>query len=223
MAEGLRGWTRPDMGRPTRFVMVRHGQTADSVRHLFSGSGGTDPELTELGHRQAQQAAQRVQESVAPGDFSVLFASPLRRTQQTAQYLAESLDLPVVTDDRLRECDFGEWEGYTMGEVLERYPTDAAAWMQDPECVPPGGESLAAVRRRLQSFREDVTAQFSGTNVLMVSHVTPIKSLLWEGLGKVDTVFYRLFLDLASISVAEFYRDGGSTVRLVNYGGGVVS
>ena len=110
-----------------------------------------------------------------------------------------------------------------MGEVLERYPTDAAAWMQDPECVPPGGESLAAVRRRLQSFREDVTAQFSGTNVLMVSHVTPIKSLLWEGLGKVDTVFYRLFLDLASISVAEFYRDDGSTVRLVNYGGGVVS
>ena len=203
--------------------MVRHGQTADSVRHLFSGSGGIDPELTELGHQQAQQAAQRVQESSAPGDYSVLIASPLRRTQQTAQYLAESLDLPIVTDNRLRECDFGEWEGYTMGEVLERYPTVAAAWMQDPECVPPGGESLAAVRRRLQSFREDVTAQYGGTNVLMVSHVTPIKSLLWEGLGEVDTVFYRLFLDLASISVAEFYHDGGSTVRLVNYGGGVVA
>lgn len=95
--------------------MVRHGQTADSVRHLFSGSGGIDPELTELGHRQAQQAAQRVQESSAPGDYSVLIASPLRRTQQTAQYLAESLDLPIVTDNRLRECDFGEGE-LSVGE-----------------------------------------------------------------------------------------------------------
>lgn len=223
MAEAARGWASPDMGQPTRFVMVRHGQTADSVRHLFSGSGGTDPELTELGHRQAQHATQRVQASASGDDFSVLLASPMRRTQQTAHYLAEALDLPIVTDDRLRECDFGEWEGYTMGEIVERYPHDAAAWMRDPECVPPGGESLAAVRRRMQSFREDVMSQYGGTNVLMVSHVTPIKSLLWEGLGEVDTVFYRLFLDLASISVAEFYRDGGSTVRLVNYGGGVVA
>lgn len=163
MAEGLRGWTRPDMGRPTRFVMVRHGQTADSVRHLFSGSGGTDPELTELGHRQAQQAAQRVQESVAPGDFSVLFASPLRRTQQTAQYLDW--------------CHMAHHQHISSTELCR-------------DIFPKGLQST--------SHRGETLTSWGYTFGIL----HPRCSVSW---------------------VAEFYRDDGSTVRLVNYGGGVVS
>ncbi|MFY9190540.1 MAG: histidine phosphatase family protein [Lawsonella sp.] len=219
MAKDARGWSKPDSADPTRFVLLRHGQTGDSVKHLFSGSTGTDPALTELGHQQARAAAERLRvmlENIRP---QAIIASPLQRTQQTAEYAAQVLDLPILTDPLLRECDFGDWEGYTMQEIMGKYPELSQEWMRDPTVVPPNGESIAEVNDRVREFRESATKQWEQQTIVVVSHVTPIKSFIHQGMGNIPQVFYKTYLDLASLSVVDFFQDDSSTVRSINLTG----
>ncbi len=122
----------------------------------------------------------------------------------------------MQTDDGLIETDFGEWEGLTFREAAERDPELHAAWLGDPSVPAPGGESFDQVRARVEAARRDLVALYPGRNLVVVSHVTPIKTLLQLALGVGPSLLYRLHLDLASLSIAEFYPDGGSSVRLVN-------
>lgn len=219
MPKDARGWGTPQESGPTRFVLLRHGQTADSVKHLFSGSTGTDPALTEVGHTQARAAAHRLHQMLKGIPVEAIVSSPLQRTQQTAQYVSELLDLPVSTDPLLRECDFGDWEGSTMQDIVKNYPDIAQAWIQDPTVVPPNGESIADVNKRVRQFRQSATERWGQKTIVVVSHVTPIKSFIYQGLGNVSEVFYRTYLDLASLSVVDFFQDEAATVRTVNFTG----
>jgi probable phosphoglycerate mutase len=82
--------------------------------------------------------------------------------------------------------------------------------------APPGGESFAAVGRRIAAERAAVVEEFPGATVVLVSHVTPIKMLLRDALQGGPGILYRLHLDLAALSIVDFYADGGASVRLVN-------
>lgn len=199
------------MSAPTRLTLLRHGQTALSVDRRYSGHG--DPELTELGRAQAAAAAARLGER---GDIDVVVSSPLARTRATAAAAAEALALPVHVHDGLIETDFGAWEGLTFSEAAARDTDLHARWLSDVEVAPPGGESFAAVAQRLAATKADLLAQYRGARILVVSHVTPIKTLLRDALGVGPELLFRLHLDLASLSVAEYFPDGGSVVRLVN-------
>jgi ribonuclease H / adenosylcobalamin/alpha-ribazole phosphatase len=118
--------------------------------------------------------------------------------------------------DRLIETDFGEWEELTFTEAAQRDPELHARWLADPSIPAPGGESFGAVRERIEAARADLIGLYPGRNVVVVSHVTPIKTLLQLALAVGPSLLYRLHLDVASLSIAEFYPDGGSSVRLVN-------
>ena len=204
------GW-RPPSGTPTSFLLVRHGETALSVERRFSGIG--DPPLTPRGRDQAAALAARAA-SLRP--VAALWTSPLARALDTARAMGAALDLEPRVDERLRECDFGEWEGLTWAEIHERDPDLLAQWMGDAAVGPPGGESFAAVTRRVRQARDAIIAAHPGEGVVVVSHVTPIKVLLRLALDAPPTVLYRLFLDLASISQADWYPDGLAMVRRVN-------
>jgi probable phosphoglycerate mutase len=209
--ESRTGW-RPPSGPPTSLLLLRHGQTALSVDRRFSGVG--DPPLTSTGESQARALAARV--AGLAGRPAAVWTSPLRRASATASLVAGALDLEVRTDDRLRECDFGAWEGLTFAEVQERHPEQLAAWFGDPEVAAPGGESFAGVTRRVRQARDAILTAHPGEPVVVVSHVTPIKVLLRLALDAPPSVLYRLHLDLASISQAEWYADGHALVRRVN-------
>jgi len=197
--------------RPTGLLLLRHGQTALSVERRYSGHG--DPELTELGRAQAAAAAQRL---AARADVDVIVSSPLQRARATAEAAGAALGLPVQVLDGLIETDFGAWEGLTFTEAATKDPELHRAWLGDVEIAPPGGESFAQVARRLAAVRADLVDRFAGRRVLAVSHVTPIKSLLRQALDVGPELLFRLHLDLASLSAADYYPDGGSVVRLVN-------
>jgi broad specificity phosphatase PhoE len=203
-------WTG-QVGAPTRLLLLRHGQTALSVERRYSGHG--DPELTPLGHAQAAGAAARL--AGVPGIAAVL-TSPLLRARQTAQAVSDATGAPLVVREALIETDFGAWEGLTFAEARQRDPDVHAAWLGSEEVAPPGGESFAAVARRVAGELTAVRAEYPGTFVVVVTHVTPIKMLLREALQGGPGVLYRLHLDLASLSIADFYPDGGASVRLVN-------
>jgi ribonuclease H / adenosylcobalamin/alpha-ribazole phosphatase len=204
------GWTGA-RGVPTRLLLLRHGQTELSVQRRYSGRG--NPALTEVGRRQAGAAAQYLAQR---GRIAAVVSSPLQRAYDTAAAAAKALGLDVTVDDDLIETDFGGWEGLTFAEAAERDPELHRRWLRDTSTAPPDGESFDDVLERVCRARERVVAAHQGATVVVVSHVTPIKMLLRLALDAGPGILYRLHLDLASLSIAEFYSDGASSVRLVN-------
>jgi ribonuclease H / adenosylcobalamin/alpha-ribazole phosphatase len=207
------GWTGA-RGTPTRLLLLRHGQTELSLQRRYSGRG--NPALTDVGRQQAGAAAEYLAQR---GGIAAVLSSPLQRAYDTAATAAKALGLDVTVDDDLIETDFGAWEGLTFVEAAERDPELHRRWLRDTAAVPPGGESFDAVLQRVLRVRERIVAAHQGATVLVVSHVTPIKMLLRLALDAGPGILYRLHLDLASLSIAEFYSDGASSVRLVNQTG----
>lgn len=204
------GWTGA-RGAPTRLLLLRHGQTELSVERRYSGRG--NPALTDLGRRQADAAAQFLGNR---GGISAVITSPLQRAHDTADAAAKALGLDVTVDADLIETDFGGWEGLTFGEAAERDPALHKRWLRDTSVAPPDGESFDAAAERVGRARARIISEHPGETVLVVSHVTPIKTLLRMALDAGPSVLYRMHLDLASLSIAEFYPDGAASVRLVN-------
>ncbi|MGO9928506.1 MAG: bifunctional RNase H/acid phosphatase [Mycobacterium sp.] len=207
------GWTGA-RGTATRLLLLRHGQTELSAQRRYSGRG--NPALTDVGRQQAGAAARYVAQR---GGIAAVFSSPLQRAYDTAATAAKALGLDVTVDDDLIETDFGAWEGLTFNEAAQHDPELHRRWLRDTSTTPPGGESFDSVLDRVLRARERIIAAHEGTTVLVVSHVTPIKMLLRLALDAGPGILYRLHLDLASLSVAEFYSDGASSVRLVNQTG----
>ncbi|KAA8964451.1 bifunctional RNase H/acid phosphatase [Mycobacterium sp.] len=204
------GWTGA-RGTATRLVLLRHGQTELSLERRYSGRG--DPALTELGRRQADAAVRYI---ARRGAIAAVLSSPLQRCYDTATMAGKALGLDVIVDADLIETDFGAWEGLTFAEAAHRDPELHRRWLRDTSIAPPGGESFDSVHLRVVQARDRIVDEHAGTTVLVVSHVTPIKMFLRLALDVGAGILYRLHLDLASLSIAEFYPDGASSVRLVN-------
>jgi broad specificity phosphatase PhoE/ribonuclease HI len=198
-------------GSPTRLLMLRHGQTEHSAQRRYSGRA--DLPLTELGERQAAAAAARLANT---NGVAAVVSSPLRRARQTAEPVADALGVPLTVHDGLIETDFGAWEGLTFAEARDRDPDLHTRWLTDTSLAPPGGESMDAVHRRVRRVRDQLISEHGAATLIVVSHVTPIKALLRMALDAGPSLLHRLHLDIASLSVAEFYPDGPATVRLVN-------
>ncbi|MFI9817283.1 bifunctional RNase H/acid phosphatase [Saccharothrix variisporea] len=203
-------WTGA-IGEPTRLYLLRHGQTELSVARRYSGRG--NPPLTDVGRRQAEAAARRL---AKVDRLTAVVSSPLDRAHQTAQAVAQAVGLDATTHDGLIETDFGGWEGLTFAEAAARDPQVHRLWLGDPAVPAPGGESFDQVHERVRRTLHELLDRHPGGNVVVVSHVTPIKQLLRIALDSGPSLLFRLHLDLASLSVVEFYPDGHCSVRLVN-------
>ena len=203
------GWSAPSMA-PTTTLLLRHGQTVLSVEKRFSGTG--DQPLTEVGQAQAAAAAARLAGSGA----TAVVASPVRRARETAELVAAALGVEAAFEAGLRETDFGDWEGHTFGEVGKGWPKEMASWLADPDVAPPGGESFTATAARVREARDRVLASYAGQTVVLVSHVTPIKTLLRFALDAPPSALYRMHLDLACLSEVQWFSDGPAVVRSLN-------
>jgi ribonuclease H / adenosylcobalamin/alpha-ribazole phosphatase len=201
-------------GNPTRILLLRHGQTSLSVERRYSGRG--EHALTPLGEQQAFAAAARLSAMDSVNSSTPIISSPLGRAKQTASALATATGGAVEVNEGLIETDFGSWEGLTFTEAAERDPDLHGRWLSDPSIPAPGGESFDEVHRRVRKTRDELIAAHGGRTIVVVSHVTPIKSLLRLGLDAGPALLFRLHLDLASLSIVEFYPDGNASVRLVN-------
>ncbi len=199
----------PPTGPPTRLVLVRHASTTHSAAMRFSGRN--DLPLDDAGRAQAAALARRPYRGVA-----AVVSSPLRRALETAQAIADSLGLPVTTNDDLIELDFGAWEGLTVAEVRERYPAELAAWQGSPDTATPGGESFGALARRVRRGRDALIAAHPDRTVIVVTHVSPIKTLVRTALDAPFESIYRMHLDPASVSMLDYFADGTSSMRLFN-------
>ncbi len=184
----------------TRIFLIRHGATVLSAEDRFAGA--TDVDLSDLGREQTRRLAARL----STEKIAAVYASPLGRTVETAQILAEPHKLPIVTRDGLREISHGRWEQLTRREVEERFPGEASAWEADPYTfAPEGGESGLAVTARALPVLIDLVRAHPCDEILVVSHKATIRLLLSSLLG-FDPRRYRDNLDLqpASLTIVDF-------------------
>lgn len=205
-------WVPGGAGAATCVVLLRHGQTALSAERRYSGSA-TDVPLTALGSRQAAAAAARLA-GVVP---DVIVTSPLRRARQTASLVAVACKgVPVVVQDGFTETSFGEWEGCTFAEVQARYPDELSSWLGSASVAPPGGESFVSVAARVRAALASVLVSYPGQRVLVVSHVTPVKTLVVSALEAPFASMYRMHLDLAALCEIDYYPDGPAVLKSYN-------
>ncbi len=200
----------PAQSEPTVTLLLRHGQTPMSVQKRYAGR--SDVPLTDIGVAQAAAAAKRL----AQAGVGAIVTSPLQRAVQTAEEVAAVTGLPVVTDEGFRETDFGAWEGLTFAEVRERWPSEMTAWLADSAVAPPGGESLAEVSERVTAALHRLLADRKGQTILIVSHVTPIKTLVAAAVLAPPPALYRMHLDVAALCEIDWYADGPAVLRSFN-------
>ncbi|MFJ2767226.1 histidine phosphatase family protein [Streptomyces sp. NPDC087300] len=203
-----------DRGTPTTLLLLRHGETALTPERRLSGSGGSDPALSDIGQRQAEAAAGKL---VALGAVRAVVSSPMRRARQTAAAAARRLGLDVHIDDELREADFGAWEGLTFAEVRERHPEEMAAWLASPAVVPGGtGEPFTSVAQRAALARDRLLERYQGQTVAVVSHVGVLRTLVRLALGAPPESLFRMELSAASLTAVTYDGNGNASLRSLN-------
>jgi ribonuclease H / adenosylcobalamin/alpha-ribazole phosphatase len=203
------GWGRP-LGKPTVTLLLRHGHTELSGERRFSGR--TDIPLTKEGVRQATLAARRLAGSGA----AAIVTSPLQRARRTAEAVAEATGAPLVTYDEFVEADFGAWQGLTFAEAAHKWPDELAAWMANPDAAPPDGESFATVALRVLAGLDKLIAAYRHQTTIVVSHVTPIKTLVCRALLAPPEAMFRMNLDVASLCHIDCFDNGSAVLRSLN-------
>jgi len=215
-----RGWA-PTSGKPTTLVLVRHGVTPHTVEKRFSGGlASANPGLSDEGRAQVRATA----EWLAPmaEQISAVVASPVRRTLESAEIVADFLGHRLEVESGFAEMEFGDWDGLTFAEVAERHSDDLDEWLGSLDVAPGGGESFRVVEARVLEGLERVVAAHAGETVVVVSHVTPIKTLVAHALGAPLESVFRMELAPASVTVVSYFlggRDGDrptASLRLFN-------
>ena len=189
---------------PTTLVLLRHGVTPHTSGRRFSGGlGGDNPGLSDEGREQIRAAATWL--TGLKDRIDAVVCSPVRRTRESADIVAAQLGLPVEEEPGFAEMEFGAWDGLSFTEVAEQHKESFEAWLGDLDSPPPGGESFRTVEARVTAGLDRVLEQHRGRTVVVVSHVTPIKTLVANALkAPLDAVF-RMELSPASVTVISFY------------------
>ena len=168
-------------------ILLRHGQTSANAQALLQGH--IDLPLDDVGREQAQKCGAFIKQHFPS---AVVVSSPLMRARQTAEQLSDD----VRIDDRFIELNYGDWDGVALTEVPQQ---QWATWRSDPHFRPPNGESLAELDERVRPALEELAERAQHEHVVVVSHVSPIKSAVTWALGVGPSATWRCHLDRASI------------------------
>jgi probable phosphoglycerate mutase len=203
--QSSRGWS--PKSTPTTLILVRHGVTAHTAEKRFSGGlGSSNPGLTDEGRDQVRATAEWLKPIA--DDVDLVVTSPVRRTLESAEIVGDVLGHPLEVEDGFAEMEFGAWDGLTFAEVAEQYQDEMDLWLGSLDHAPGGGESFRAVEKRVLAARDRVISDHTGKTVVVVSHVTPIKTLVAHALDAPLLSVYRMELAPASVSVLTYFEGG---------------
>ena len=206
----------------TTVVLIRHGRTHLTESKRISGRGGENPGLSELGRGDAHKAAKAAAEIGNSGPWahlspiSAIVSSPIQRTLDTAHILANEIGLGVSVNENIAEISFGDWDGHTNAEVMNKWADAFQEWQGSWTVSPPNGESLASFDERIQAGRRAILAENRGKTVAVVSHVMPIRGFLRAGMDAGIASYWRPQIAPCSITIIRFWGDQAAEVITMN-------
>ena len=192
----------------TKLYLIRHGQSQGNLLGLFLGH--TDMDLTELGYRQAEMAADYLQD--IPVDR--IYSSDLQRAYHTGCPTAKRKNMEIIKSEKLREIFAGDWEEQKFTDLMERYPEEyGKMWRQDignSRCV--GGESVPELQTRIVAELRRIAEENPGKSVMVFLHATPIRVFAAHCKGVSSNEIKDIpWASNASVTSAE-YEDGKFTL-----------
>lgn len=185
----------------TRIYLVRHGETTWNAEGRWQGT--LDIPLGEVGHQQAQALAKHLKDR----PIAAMYSSDLSRARDTAEPLSRAKGLEIQTDARLRELDFGVFQGLTHDEIRAKYPEEERELFVDYlDFVLPEGESRRAVQARVYEMWQEVVRRHPNSEVVVMSHGGPVRLLLLKLFD--DQVERMLKVPLPNVSVTTITAEG---------------
>jgi probable phosphoglycerate mutase len=203
----------PDLGMPTRILLIRHGVTEFTEAGRLDGRGGADPSLTETGRAQAAAAARATAHLLA-GTPARVVTSSLARAVETGAIVAATVGATPEPDPDWDEQGFGDWDGAAVADLVRDHPQELAALRADPAYARPGGETHEEmVRRVVDAFERAVAA---GGVTVVVCHRKPIMAVLAHLLKIPHETVWRLAAAPGSLTAVEVWADGNASVAFTN-------
>jgi len=198
----------------TKLLLIRHGETEWSKDDRFTGI--SDVGLNTVGRNQAFALAHRL--TFLSNSISAVFSSPMKRSMETAQIIADQLGLSVQVVSELKELNYGVWEGLKRKEILTRFIKEYELWANDPiACSPPEGETgQALVERALPAIERLIAGQEEKT-FIVVAHKTINRLIICSLLGiPLKNYRYAIVQDTACLNVLSFSPDKRTSLIKLN-------
>ncbi|MEY3326847.1 MAG: hypothetical protein RL044_800 [Actinomycetota bacterium] len=205
---------------PTTVVVVRHGHTINTEKNLISGGDGTDPELSQLGLNEAQGAAREIPKLLIQfslPDAAAVIHSPMVRTTQTAEIIAKQLSLDTVSDARLKEIGFGDWEMMEMAMLETDAIEQVAAWRGSLSVKPPNGESVLDMQGRVWDSLSDIIENYRGSTAIVATHMMPTRAFAAAALKGSQNVYFNINSSPGGISIYRFFGMEFAEIFTINY------
>jgi len=206
----------------TTVILVRHGRTHLTESKKISGRGGENPGLSDLGREDAHKVAEALKKIGNSGQYAYLtppssiVSSPIQRTVDTANIIANSLGLAVTLDEDVAEISFGDWDGHTNEEVSRAWPEQWEAWRGSWTVAPPNGESLDEFDERIMRARKRITEQHAGSTVVVVAHVMPIRGFTRYAFDGGVSAYWATQIAPCSMTILRLWGDQAVEVVTVN-------
>jgi broad specificity phosphatase PhoE len=190
---------------------IRHGESVGNREERFRGQ--YDFELNDTGLQQAEA----LQKELSSRLLHVIYSSPLKRALKTAQILSRGR-IPVITDEGFTNIHLGSWENQPKAEIRRKYPELWQRWITRPESLNfEGMETLTRVQERsFEAFNKLVKTHQAEDSIAIVTHRAVLKPLFAAILGIPEPYFWKIQLDTASYSIAEYSEPRGITFTCIN-------
>lgn len=187
----------------TKLLLIRHAQSLWNLEN--KAQGHLDSPLTDLGIKQSEMLA----DYLRGRNIYKIYSSDLGRALNTANIISKNIGIPIEVVANLREIMLGEWEGMAGEEIADKYKDIYHSWFRCPsKTLIPQGESIEDLRKRIIPTFNNIINKHSGETVAIVSHggviITFIAHLLKVDL---DSIYWRVEISNASLSIMEFYED----------------
>ncbi len=184
--------------------ITRHGETEWNTENRMQG--WSDSNLTKNGIENAALLGNRLRDV----DFEAIYSSPSKRTELTASLIKGDKDIPIITDESLREINMGIWEGETFSHIKAYHPDEFHSFWNTPHLYQPlGGERFDEVKERVLNFMSSIQENHDSGNLLLVTHSVVIKTMLaYFKKRPLERLWDPPFIHDTSLTVVELWEEG---------------
>ena len=178
-------------------IFLRHAQAENNTKRILAGRTEGVP-LTKTGIEQAEQIAKYL----APIDISAIYSSPIERAKHTAEIVAKNSSLEVVLDERLTEINMGKFTRMNYDDMFAKYGNIFLKFYEnDPVISEHEVETFPNVQKRVLDMVDHVLKEHNNENVILVTHMDPIKSMLAKVMNLVPKTLFELIIANASLTI----------------------